>query len=46
MTSNWMFVGAAFAATWGVILGYLFHLQRTMRRARSLYESATRPGIR
>jgi CcmD family protein len=36
--SNWMFVGAAFVLTWSALVGYLFHLQRTMRRARFLLE--------
>ena len=36
MTSNWMFVGAAFAVTWIVLIGYFVHLQRTMRNARAL----------
>lgn len=46
MTSNWMFVGAAFAVTWGTVLGYLFHLHRTMRRARSLFDMSTKTGAR
>ena len=46
MADNWMFVGAAFAVTWAAILGYLFHLSRSLRRARALFDSATRPGIR
>jgi CcmD family protein len=41
-----MFVGAAFAVAWTVMLGYLFHLHRTLRRARARLDSATRPGIR
>ncbi|HTR78222.1 MAG TPA: CcmD family protein [Gemmatimonadaceae bacterium] len=41
--SNWMFVGAAFTVTWVVVLGYLLHLHRVMRRAREEFERA-RPG--
>ena len=44
--SNLTFVAAAFAVTWAAILGYLVHTHRTMRRARALYESAIRPGIK
>jgi CcmD family protein len=46
MSSNSMFVAAAFAATWFVILGYLFHLYRTTRRARALAESVNARGAR
>jgi hypothetical protein len=42
VANNWAFVGAAFALTWAVILGYLGHLLRTMRRARQQLEAATR----
>ena len=41
-----MFVGAAFGVTWAAIIGYLVHLQRTLRRARTLFESATGAGRR
>ena len=44
--SNWMFVGAAFAATWIALFGYLAHLQRTMRRSRELFERATKAASR
>ena len=44
--SNWMFVGAAFAATWIALLGYLAHLQRTMCRSRDLFERATKAANR
>jgi CcmD family protein len=40
MTGNWMFVGAAYALTWVVLLGYLLHLRRTSRRAHALLEGA------
>ena len=43
---NWMFVGAAFAATWVAILGYLVHVHRTLRRAKALFDSATKAGTR
>ncbi len=40
MTGNWMFVGAAYALTWIVLLGYLVHLRRTSQRAHALLEGA------
>jgi hypothetical protein len=39
-TDNWMFVGAAFAITWAVLIGYFVHVQRTLRRARALHDEA------
>jgi len=45
MGSNWLFVGAAFAVTWAAILGYLFHLHRTMRRARALFDGVAKAGV-
>lgn len=42
MANNWAFVGAAFALTWAVILGYLGHLLRTTRRARQQLDAANR----
>jgi len=42
MDGNWMFVGAAFAATWAVLIGYVIHLSRSMRRARALLEQVNR----
>ena len=44
--NNWVFVGAAFAVTWAAILGYLVYLRQTTRRARSLFDSATKAGLR
>lgn len=44
--SNLLFVASAFAVTWAAVLGYLVHLSRTMRRARALYASAIKPGIK
>jgi hypothetical protein len=44
VASNWAFVGAAFALTWAVMLGYLGHLVRTMRRARQQFDAAMRVG--
>jgi CcmD family protein len=32
--SNWMFVTAAYVASWIVIGGYALHAHRTLRRAR------------
>jgi hypothetical protein len=46
MNDNWMFVGAAFTVTWAVVLGYLFHVHRTLRRARALLDGAPRAGTR
>jgi hypothetical protein len=43
---NWLFVSAAFAVTWAVLLGYLVHVHRTLRRARSLLADASAPGSR
>ena len=40
MNDNWMFVGAAFVLTWAVLLGYLAHVHRTVRRARTLRDGA------
>ncbi|MEP6989351.1 MAG: CcmD family protein [bacterium] len=40
MSGNWVFVGAAFAVTWAVILGYLVHLHRTLARAQAQLDSA------
>jgi hypothetical protein len=42
-----MFVGAAFAVTWSVMIGYLVHLHRTMRDARARFDAvgdATKAG--
>lgn len=41
MSGNWLFVGAAFAVTWAVILGYLVHVHRTLARARAQLDNAT-----
>ena len=43
---NWMFVAAAYAATWVLVLGYGLHVHRALRRARRAYDEATagRPG--
>ncbi|MEP6495028.1 MAG: CcmD family protein [bacterium] len=46
MNSNWMFVGAAFTVTWAVIVGYLIHVRRTLARARTSLDLATRAGAR
>lgn len=45
-TSNLVFVAAAFAVTWAAMIGYVVHLSRAMRRARALYASAIKPGIK
>jgi len=44
MNENWMFVGAAFVVTWGVLVGYFVHVHRSLRRARTLLDSATNAG--
>lgn len=44
MTENWMFVDAAFAVTWAVLIGYFVHLRRTLRRGRAQFDAATRMG--
>ena len=44
--SNGIFVAAAFALTWTVIIGYLVHLRRVRRRARALVDAATARDIR
>ncbi len=41
-----MFVGAAFALTWGVMLGYLLHLRRVRQRAQELVDGVTSAGTR
>lgn len=46
MNDNWMFVGAAFVVTWGVLVGYFVHLHRTLRRARALLDTTTNAGAR
>ena len=42
MSNEWNFVIAAYALTWVVLAGYALHLRRTVRRARSAYDRATR----
>jgi len=39
--SNWLFVAAAYAATWIIIAGYAVHLFRTGRRARRMLAQAS-----
>ena len=38
---NWAFIVAAYAAAWGVIVGYFVHVHRALTRARADYERAT-----
>ena len=38
--NNWLFVGAAFAVSWAVFIGYFLHVQRKLRSARMLMDSA------
>lgn len=44
--SNWGFVIAAYAITWGLIVGYLAYSQRALNRARAEYArvAGQRPG--
>lgn len=44
MSANTTFVVAAFALTWAVILGYLYHLRRATRQARAALAQAPRAG--
>ena len=40
--SNTLFVGAAFAVTWVVIIGYALHLRRSIQRSRELVDRSAR----
>ena len=42
---NWYYVGAAYAITWIVIVGFAVNVQRVTKRARKAYDdaSAVRP---
>ena len=42
MMTNTMFVSAAFAETWVVIIGYALHLRRSIQRSRELLERSSR----
>ena len=46
MSDNWLFVAAAFTVTWAVLLGYLVHLRRTLRRAQASMAATTSAGVR
>jgi CcmD family protein len=39
--SEWTFVGAAYAASWIVIIGYYLKLSRDARRVREQHASST-----
>jgi CcmD family protein len=39
---NLAFIYAAYAITWGVILGYLIRVHRALARARTEFESASK----
>lgn len=43
--SNWMFVGAAYAVSWIVIVGYAVHLAGATRRARRALAQAEGTSI-
>lgn len=38
---NLVFIGAAYAITWGVILGYLIRVHRALGQARAEFERAS-----
>jgi hypothetical protein len=38
---NLAFIGAAYAITWGVLLGYLIRVHRALARARAEFEGAS-----
>jgi CcmD family protein len=38
---NWMFITAAYAVTWLVIVGYLVRVHRALARARADYTRTT-----
>ena len=40
-SSNWMFVAAAYAASWIVIGGYALHVRRTLSRSRRALKQST-----
>ena len=42
--SNAVFIIAAFAVTWAVILGYSLHLRRSIQRSRELLDRSPRGG--
>lgn len=39
---NLAFVGAAYAITWGVLLGYLIRVHRALGQARAEFERASK----
>ncbi len=39
-TSNWTFVGVAYAAVWVAIGGYWLHVHRVLKVARARYDQA------
>ena len=38
--SNWLFVGAAFAVTWAVLIAYFVHVRSALRRAQALLDAS------
>lgn len=40
--TNTIFVGAAFAVTWVVIIGYALHLRRSIQHSRELLDRSAR----
>ena len=44
--NNLMFVGAAFALTWAVLIGYFLHLRRATHRARALLDMVTKANAK
>lgn len=44
--NNLLFVGAAFAVTWAVLIGYFLHLRRATHRARALLDMVTKADVK
>jgi CcmD family protein len=42
--SNWVFVGAAYAAVWLAIGAYWFYVHSVLKRSRKRFESASAQG--
>jgi CcmD family protein len=42
--NEWNFVIAAYAVFWTIIIGYTLYLGRTVRKARTMADAASRQG--
>ena len=40
-SQNWGYIGAAYALTWGVILGYVIRVHSALRQARTAFANAS-----